>query len=234
MPSFDANTDAFSEHFIFFKPRNIISGDFYLTKDLGDHIVIIAADCTGHGIPGAFMSMLGISLLNQIVVQDRITSPDIILNKLRDKVVSTFMQDDNADTRKDGMDVSLCVIDKRNETMEFAGAYNSMLLFTDGELVEIGGNRMPVGMHPKMCELFAKQTFSIKKGMCFYLLSDGYTDQFGGPEGKKFRKKQFKELLSSIQTKKMDEQKQILENTYYLWKGNEDQVDDVLVIGVRI
>jgi serine phosphatase RsbU (regulator of sigma subunit) len=228
------------EYFILLKPRDIVSGDFYWLSDTGTKIIIVAADCTGHGVPGAFMSMLGISCLNQIVNENKITEPDLILEKLREDVIRSLKQTGREGEQKDGMDMALCVVDFDNLTMEFAGAQNPLYLIRGNELIETKADRMPVAYYEQMTK-FTSRTIQLNQGDCFYMFSDGYADQFGGPQGKKFKYKALKELLVNIKEKPMSEQKEILEKTIQDWatgSGTEgtyfDQVDDILVVGIRI
>jgi serine phosphatase RsbU (regulator of sigma subunit) len=228
------------EYFILLKPRDIVSGDFYWLSDMGQKIIIVAADCTGHGVPGAFMSMLGISFLNQIVNENKITGADQILEKLRTDVICSLKQTGREGEQKDGMDMSLCVIDFDNLTMEFAGAQNPLYLIRGDELIETKADRMPVAYYEQMTN-FKSQKIQLNQGDCFYMFSDGYADQFGGPQGKKFKYKALKELLVKVREKPMPEQKDILEKTIQDWAGGSgtgqtrfDQVDDILIVGVRI
>ncbi len=240
LPEHDFLEECFKGHFIFFKPRDIVSGDFYWISESNGQIVVIAADCTGHGVPGAFMSMLGVSFLNKIIRENGITDPDEILEKLRGNVIESLHQRGKENEAKDGMDMALTVIDKDKKIMRFAGANNPLYLIKSNELQETKADRMPVAIHERI-EPFRKHQVELEQGDTFYLFSDGYADQFGGPDGKKFKYKQFKELLLSIQDRSMEEQKDILDKTLHEWintpdpDGNPyDQIDDILVIGVRI
>jgi serine phosphatase RsbU (regulator of sigma subunit) len=228
------------EYFILLKPRDIVSGDFYWLSDTGRKIIIVAADCTGHGVPGAFMSMLGISFLNKIVNENKITEPNQILEKLREDVIQSLKQTGREGEQKDGMDMALCVIDFDSLTMEFAGAQNPLYLIRGNELIETKADRMPVAYYEQMSD-FTSHKITLKQGDCFYMFSDGYADQFGGPRGKKFKYKALKELLIRIKEKSMAEQKELLEKTIQDWatgpdrNGRQyDQVDDILVVGIRI
>ena len=228
------------EYFILLKPRDIVSGDFYWLSDTGKKIIIVAADCTGHGVPGAFMSMLGISFLNQIVNENKITEPDQILEKLRSDVIHSLQQTGREGEQKDGMDMALCVIDFNNLTMKFAGAQNPLYLIQGDELIEAKADRMPVAYYEQM-KNFKSQEIQLNQGDCFYMFSDGYADQFGGPKGKKFKYKALKELLVKVKEKPMPEQKEILEKTIQDWAAGSgdggthfDQVDDILIVGVKI
>jgi len=240
LPGLDIIKEKIPEYFILLKPRDIVSGDFYWLSDTGRKIVIVAADCTGHGVPGAFMSMLGVSFLNKIVNEDRITEASNILNDIREDVIRSLQQTGKEGEQKDGMDMGLCVIDFDQMTMEFAGAHNPLYFIRDNELNETKADRMPIAFHELQTE-FTSHKIQLKKGDCFYMFSDGYADQFGGPEGKKFKYKALKELLMSIKDKPMNEQKELLDQTLQDWIAGADpegqpfeQVDDILIVGVRI
>jgi len=186
------------------------------------------------------MSMLGVSFLNKIVNEDRITEASNILNDIREDVIRSLQQTGKEGEQKDGMDMGLCVIDFDQMTMEFAGAHNPLYFIRDNELNETKADRMPIAFHELQTE-FTSHKIQLKKGDCFYMFSDGYADQFGGPEGKKFKYKALKELLMSIKDKPMNEQKELLDQTLQDWIAGADpegqpfeQVDDILIVGVRI
>jgi len=224
------------EHFILFKPKDIVSGDFYWAGKQGSKIIITAADCTGHGVPGAFMSMLGISYLNEIVNIEKVTEPGEILNRLRKSIISALKQQGTgAIQSKDGMDIALTVIDTEEGTVNFAGAYNPLFWIRNGELSVIKADKMPVAVYDRMDD-FSPQVHQFEKGDTFYMFSDGYADQFGGPRGKKFMTKKFKRLLVENSTKPMVNQKEILNNSIESWmkEGQEEQIDDIVVVGVRL
>ena len=260
LPSENILTEQLPEHFLLFKPRDIVSGDFYWMTNRGDNILIVAADCTGHGVPGAFMSLLGISFLNEIVNRLDILKPDEVLNHLRQEIMSSLKQTGKEDEAKDGMDVAICIIDKKKMKAQFAGAYNPMWVvrpLTKKEISKIEkgkeiefpprsirdhknvlipfiGDKMPIGISAKGIIPFTCNELDIKKGYSLYLFSDGYVDQFGGPHGKKFMSKAFKKLILEIQDKSMKEQERTLDKIFEEWKGDLDQVDDILVIGLKI
>ncbi|MFO7827082.1 MAG: tetratricopeptide repeat protein [Bacteroidales bacterium] len=227
-------TQLIPEHFILFHPRDIVSGDFYwITKKAGK-IFIAVVDCTGHGVPGAFMSMLGYSFLNEIVNKGGDLKANTILNQLRNQVKESLHQTGKNDDTKDGMDISLCIIDKANEKLQFAGAYNSLFFISSDKPATIKGDRMPIGIYLKEKKTFTNHEIKIHQGDIFYLFTDGYVDQFGGKTKKKFRILPFKELLISVHKKPVHEQKTVLENTFLDWKGDLEQIDDILVFGFRI
>jgi serine phosphatase RsbU (regulator of sigma subunit) len=220
------------EHFILFKPRNIVSGDFYWTFEKGDKVFIAAVDCTGHGVPGALMSMLGFSFLNEITILSNNTGPDEILNRLRDSIIKALKQAGNEGESRDGMDVGILMFDKARTTISFAGANNPLYHIRNNELHEIKGDKMPVGIYERMSP-FTSHTIKIEKGDTFYIFSDGYADQFGGPKKRKFMYSSFKKLLISIQSKPVREHGLILDEKITEWQGENEQIDDIVVIGLR-
>ena len=234
LPPLDFMEDYFDDYFILFKPRDIVSGDFYWGLNKDGISIIAAADCTGHGVPGAFMSMLGMAFLNEIINNTDDPRPDIILNELRKNVKSALRQTGQEGETKDGMDIALCIVDYKNYTLQFSGAFNPLFCIKDEELLQVKGDRMPIGIHQITESPFTRHIIDIKKGDAFYIFSDGYVDQFGGPEGKKIKLKHFQEIILGNYNKPMVEQKQILDKTFMEWKGDQDQIDDVLVIGIRV
>ncbi len=222
------------KHFILFLPRDIVSGDFYFFKLLGNYIVFIAADCTGHGVPGGFMSMLGISYLSEITSQlSKDTTAAEVINHLRDKIKLTLGQTSIEATQKDGMDLTICLIDTTSKKIQFAGAFNPLYIIRDNELVTIKGDKQPVSVYYNEIE-FTNHEIDIQEGDKFYMFSDGFQDQFGGPKGRKYMTKNFKKLLMDNHQKPMIEQKEILHNAITTWKGDLMQVDDILVVGFEV
>lgn len=221
------------KHFIFFRPKDIVSGDFYWMTQKDHLSVIVAADCTGHGIPGAFMSMLGISFLNAIIGEMEKPKANEILEQLRAQIIKSLHQTGKEGEAKDGMDIALCVFNNKTNELEFAGAYNALYHIRNGELIEIKADRMPIAIHWNEDPPFISHKLQIENGDTIYLFSDGYADQFGGPKGKKFMYKQFKNLLLSIQDFSMEKQKDILAEKFDKWKGELSQVDDVILMGIR-
>lgn len=223
----------FAEGFIIFQPKDIVSGDFYWYIKKGQQLIIAVADCTGHGVPGAFMSMLGIAYLNQIVDTKGITSPDEILNQLRREIIRTFEQEDIEATNKEGMDIAILSINTESNRMQFAGAHNSIYHFSDGQFAEIEADPMPVSQY-KIMKPYNKKEISIKKGDCLYLFSDGYADQFGGTDKKKFFSGNFKKMLIAHHGLPMREQEALYQETLDTWKGNNLQTDDITLMGIRV
>ncbi len=234
LPSNEYADEILPEHFILFRPRDIVSGDFYWMTKKDELLVTIAADCTGHGVPGAFMSMLGVSFLNEIVNRHEIISAGEILTQLRTDVKRTLGQEGKEGEAKDGMDIALTIVDLKNMKMQYAGAYNPMYLYRNNELIEIKADRMPIGIYVKEKESFTNNEIELQKGDVYYIFSDGYQDQFGGEDGMKFKTKNFKQLLLEIHQKPMAEQREILNTTIDNWRGIWEQVDDIIVLGVRI
>lgn len=219
--------------FILNKPRDIVSGDYYWMAQKGNKTIIAAADCTGHGVPGAFMSLLGVSFLNEVINKMDEIYANNILDKLRDAVINALNQAGTEGITKDGMDLALCVLDLNTYELQFAGANNPLYLIRNNELMETKADKMPIGLYDEN-KPFTNNIFQLQKDDAFYIFSDGYPDQFGGPLGKKFMYKKMKELLVSIQEKSMSDQQKILEKTIEDWQGDLFQVDDMLIIGVKV
>lgn len=234
MPSKDVADSILNNYFILLKPRDIVSGDFFWMTKKNDKIIVTAADCTGHGVPGAFMSLMGITLLTEIVKNTDDIKPNIILNSLRMNIKRALSQVGKEHEAKDGMDIALCVIDTKANTLMFAGAYNPLYLVRNSELIEFKGDKMPVGVHINEKESFTLHEIALQKNDCIYMFSDGYVDQFGGNDNRKFMSRNFKELLLKVSSKEMAEQKLILDDTIDQWIGPHDQLDDILVMGIRI
>jgi serine phosphatase RsbU (regulator of sigma subunit) len=233
LPSAD-NPDFFSDSFFMVRPKDIVSGDFLWYTELDGKKIVAVVDCTGHGVPGAFMSMIGNTFLQQIINERGIMDPAEVLNELRKNVVRALNQKGKGVNRKDGMDMAICVIDEANGMLEFAGANNPLFVMQSKKMLEIKGDKQPVGYFEGNEMPFTKHTIQIEKGDCIYIFSDGYVDQFGGPKGKKFKYRQFSELLQSLSRRSMQEQKEIINQVFDEWKGELEQVDDVCVVGIRM
>ncbi len=217
------------DNFVLYLPKDIVSGDFFWLKEKEDKIYIVAADCTGHGVPGAFMSMLGISFLNEIIKTS--DKPDSILNLLRDRVITTLNATNEDMQVQDGMDIALSVYDKKNKTLEFSGAYNPLLIVRDNEMTVIKADRMPIGVHIKDKNEFTSQKIDVKPNDKFYMFSDGYIDQFGGEKDKRFKMKNFRNLILKIHKENFDKQKELLIRHFEDWRGDKNQLDDIVIIG---
>lgn len=233
LPRNEVFDNLFGEHFIFFKPRDIVSGDFYWISQKDHHIFLTAADCTGHGVPGSLMSMLGITMLHEIVNEKNIIHSDEILNQLRLSIARTLKQEGKIGEQKDGIDMALVIYDTRGRKLEFSGANNPVYIIRNGEMMEYKGNNMPVAYYDNMTD-FTRYTIDVKQGDRVYMFTDGFPDQFGGPQGKKFKYRPFKDLLLEVHERPMEEQQRILNLIFDEWKGDLSQIDDVLVIGLRL
>lgn len=233
LPRNEVFDNLFGEHFIFFKPRDIVSGDFYWITQNEHRIVLTAADCTGHGVPGSLMSMLGITMLHEIVNEKHVKHTEDILNQLRMSIARTLKQEGKIGEQKDGIDMALVIYDTKTRQLEFSGANNPIYVIRNGEMLEYKGNNMPVAYYEKMSD-FTRYTIDMKQGDRVYMFTDGFPDQFGGPQGKKFKYRPFKDLLLEISERPMEEQHRILSLIFEEWKGDLSQIDDVLVIGLRL
>lgn len=231
IPSLELFSDKL-EHFVLYKPLAIVSGDFYWVSSAGSRQVIIAADCTGHGVPGAFMSMLGVTLLNEIVNGRHILMPDRIIENLRQGVIKSLNQVAEEDSVKDGMDIAVCTVDFEENILWFSGANNPLYLVRGNELIHYRADKMPAAIHYRM-QPFTLHKIEIMKGDTFYIFSDGYADQFGGPHEKKFMSGKLKEKLVEMAGMPMLKQGEKLDEIFEKWRGDAPQVDDVTLIGVR-
>lgn len=223
------------DYFVLFRPKDIVSGDFYWVNSKDGLAMVAAVDCTGHGVPGAFMSIIGNENLNHVVNVCGYRKPDEILNSLNERITSALNQDNQKMTVKDGMDMSLCVIDRERKCVSFAGANNPIYFVTGNELHIIKGDKIPIGAHiGNRSTAFTNHEIPYKPGDLLYLFSDGFADQFGGPNNKKFMNKRLRELLLSVSSLSMDEQRKTLLTDFDEWRGKESQIDDVLIIGIRL
>ena len=226
--------DTLPKSFILFKPKDVVSGDFYwIYKDQEDNIFFTVADCTGHGVPGAFMSMIGTSLLNEIIIEKEIKDTDKILHEMRAQIIKSLGQEQEG-AQKDGMDISLCKLNMKNKTVEFSGAHNSLVHVRDEELKTYRGDHQPVGLLLGDKKPFTKHKVKLKKNDMLYIYSDGYQDQFGGEKGKKYMAAKFKNQLLKISKETEDQQLSLLDKEFSSWIKDYEQVDDVCVMGVRI
>ena len=223
----------FEDFFIFNKPKDILSGDFFWTFKYEDNIIVAVADCTGHGVPASLLSVLGISALNEIVLKHKGLKPNEILNHLRNRIIISLSQTDNIEFSKDGMDISLIMYNKSTKLVDFAGAYNPLVIVRDKAIHSLDGDRMPIGI----CEAekeFVNQQISVEKDDVIYMFSDGFSDQFGGSANKKLKRRRFKELLIKIHNLPLMVQKERLLLFFKEWKGDYEQVDDVLIVGLKV
>ena len=250
LPSEEDLKQSLGEYFVLYKPRDVVSGDFYWCYNEGNKVIFAVVDCTGHGVPGAFMSMIGNSLLNQVVIESHINNAAEILNSVRGNLIKQLQQRGEAVSR-DGMDMAVCIWDKGNNMLEYAGANNALYLVRSGintnitgtnklrphggSLLEVLPDKQPIGYQEgKMESLFTAYSIQLQKGDCIFIASDGYHDQFGGERNKKFTSRAFRDLLASLTNKSVTEQKEILNTTIEKWKRDYAQTDDICVLGVRI
>jgi serine phosphatase RsbU (regulator of sigma subunit) len=252
LPSPQLLVDNFKEHFVLFMPRDVVSGDFYWWSQVENQLVIAAADSTGHGVPGAFMSMLGMSLLKEIIIKEYVTHPGVILRKMRKEIIHTLKQKGDIGEQKDGMDMALISYNVETKMLQYSGANNPLCivrkgpLSIDGEelkvqniensdytLYEIKPDKMPISIHAKM-DRFTTKEVQLQDGDLLYMFSDGYQDQFGGPRNKKFMYKPFKDLLIQLADNSLVDQKQMLQKTLKEWMYDKAQIDDILVMGIKV
>lgn len=234
LPSKEEINTALKNSMVLFRPKDIVSGDFYWFSEKHDRAIIAAADCTGHGVPGALMSMIGSSLLNEIVNEKGIIEPAEILFALKQGVIKALNKHPSADQTKDGMDIAICSIPKVGNKIEFAGANNPLWMIRNGEILEHRGDRQPVGIYGDNLDTpYTNHEVEVLPGDTVYIFSDGYADQFGGPNGKKFKYSQFKKLLVDINEEPMVKQRDVLNTAIEQWMGEEEQIDDILIVGIR-
>jgi serine phosphatase RsbU (regulator of sigma subunit) len=222
------------DYFILFLPRDIVSGDFYYTFCTRQKICIAAGDCTGHGVPGALMSILGISFLNEVLPSDINLNANRILNLMREKIMKALHQTGSSHDAQDSIDIALCILDCTTGKLQYSGANRPLIMIREGELTEYKPDKMTLGVAPVREASFTNRYIETKPGDSFYLFSDGFADQFGELTDKKFKYKHFKRIIHSFEELPMSDQKQHLENAFIEWKGNAQQVDDVLVIGFQL
>ena len=236
MPTANSINNVLPENFILFRPRDIVSGDFYYFKHMDRYAVIVAADCTGHGVPGAFMSMLGSAYINEIVVNNqKELNSGRILDQLRELIIESLKQTGRVDEAKDGMDMALCVLDTQTRQMQFSGAFNPMLVVRNGEITEYRADRMPIGIHDNVNVNFTTYDVQMEKDDIVYIFSDGYASQFGGKHGRKIMTSRFHKILLEISNLPLSEQGTVLNDKIEKWMGVDyDQVDDILVMGFKI
>ena len=234
MPDPDILKRYIKDLFVLFLPRNIVSGDFYYSFYNRKIICIAVGDCTGHGVPGALMSILGLSFLNEILQSGLYFKSNRILNLMREKVMKALNQTGSGSEKKDSIDIGLCLIDCLTGKMQYSGANRPLLMVRDGILTEFKPDKMTIGIAPLKESPFSNISIETRPGDTFYLFSDGYSDQFGEITDKKFKHKYFKKLIESVHTFPLDEQKKLLEQTFNEWKGEVQQIDDVLIFGFQM
>ena len=233
LPSEEYFRKYFRDSFIFLKPKDIVSGDFYWIGEKGDKVFIIAADCTGHGVPGALMSMIGIEIIEKTINVENIEKPSQILGVLNKGLEKTFSREKNIGTIiRDGMDIGLCVVDRKNKKIEYSGAFFPLYLIRDNTLIELKDDKLIIGMNPANIP-YTNHELDLMENDMFYMFSDGYVDQFGGSENKKFMYRRFRYLLMTIHGFPVNDQKAILEDNIKNWMNGSAQIDDIMVIGFR-
>jgi len=223
------------DSFILYRPKDIVSGDFYWLGEVGEKVFFAAVDCTGHGVPGAFMSIVGYNQLKQALIITEGSSPAEMLNQLNKGVTETLHQKDADSTSRDGMDIAMCSLNMETLELEYAGAFNPLYLLREGEIVQFKADKFPIGSSVNAKHnAFTNHSIQLEKGDQLYIFSDGYADQFGGSRGKKFMYKRFRELLLSVEKQSLNKQREVLHESLYEWMQDEEQVDDILVMGVRV
>jgi serine phosphatase RsbU (regulator of sigma subunit) len=233
LPPLTLTNDLFPTHFIFFKPRDVVSGDFYWMHNEGNYSVLVVADCTGHGVPGAFMSMLGISLLNELTGQYSDFDAAKMLGYLRDKIRTNLHQTSYGETNSDGIDLGMVIFENTTGRACYSGGNVPLWLWTEGELKTYNPDRMPVGIYIGDEQPFTNNIIELKSGDTLYMFSDGYMDQFGGPKLRKLMQAGFRTIIESITELPLDEQYTILETRLNEWKGDTRQIDDIIVVGIH-
>jgi serine phosphatase RsbU (regulator of sigma subunit) len=221
-------------YFILNKPKDIVSGDFYWVSRRGERLILAVADCTGHGVPGAFMSILGISFLNEIISQMDNPQANDILNRLREQVIRALGQTGKRDEARESMEMAVCVVDFSRRMLQFSGAFRPMYIISKGEFSVIKGDRMPVGIYGDERDSFNNREIPFREKDIIYLFTDGYVDQIGGLDRKTFKTVRFKKLLKEISHRPMKEQKSILREEHEIWRAGREQIDDILVLGVEL
>jgi len=221
-------------HFILHKPKDIVSGDYYWVSKKSDRLILAVADCTGHGVPGAFMSILGINLLNEIVNKSDNLQANEILNELREKTIKALGQTGKWDEAREGMEIALCVINFKEKMVQFSGAFRPMYLASEGKLSVIRGDRMPIGIYEAEMVSFSNKELPFKEKDIIYLFTDGYVDQIGGLQRKTFKSLRLTRLLEEICQKSLNEQKSILREEHEIWRAGQEQIDDILILAVQL
>ena len=233
-PSYFVN-ECLPESFILYKPKDVVSGDFYFVSKQDNHVTFAAVDCTGHGVPGAMMSVVGFNLLDQAVNKMGIKQPAKILEYLDEGVNQILRQTHDESGVKDGMDLAICTLNLSTGELQYAGAYNPMYYFRQGKLIEIKADKFPIGTNfDGVVDIYTNHTVQLKKGDTIYLFSDGYADQFGGPRDKKYKYKRMREFITKIQPKSMSDQCAALDTEFEQWKKDYEQIDDVVIFGVKV
>lgn len=233
LPDVQQIKNVFKDAFVFYQPKDVVSGDYYFFYQRGNMAFVVAVDCTGHGVPGALMSFIANGALKEVIIKKGIENPADILYALDDELYLALNKSKDGVVSIDGMDVAVGVFDFETQSFSYAGAFRPVLVVRDNELIELEASRYPIGFYADVKKVFITQTIEVKQDDTFYFFTDGYCDQFGGEQKKKFNRKQFKELLLSAQDMEMDEQEAYLQYVLLNWRQDEPQVDDVLVMGIK-
>ncbi|MGD0340839.1 MAG: SpoIIE family protein phosphatase [Bacteroidales bacterium] len=234
MPDTELLNSVFRDNFVLFLPRDIVSGDFYYVLRNSSFVCVAAGDCTGHGVPGALLSILGISFLNDILQLRSGLKANRVLNMMREKIMKALRQTGDKAETKDSIDIGLVIIDCNSGAVQFSGANRPLIRVRNGEITEFKPDKMTIGLAPLKEHSFTNQQIDTLPGDTFYLFSDGYSDQFGELTDKKFKHKHLKAVINSVAGLPMVKQKEILESTFYEWKGHTQQIDDILVLGFQL
>ena len=223
------------QHFVLYLPKDVVSGDFYFVSEFKDTTLFAAVDCTGHGVPGALMSVIGFNGLIQGVQKENVNTPAELLSFLDEYVNDVLRQTHDESGVKDSMDLAVCTINYQTKELMYAGAYNPLYYVKKNEIFEIKADKLPIGVNTDgVVDIYTNHTVQLETGDTAYIFSDGYADQFGGPKNKKFKYRQLKDIILSVQDKPMKKQGEILKNTLVQWQGQEDQIDDILVMGIKV
>jgi PAS domain S-box-containing protein len=233
LPDTDAIRSSFADCSVFYEPKDVVSGDFYWFYKRDNHVFVAAIDCTGHGVPGAMMSVLGNSLLREIIIKRGVTSPADILSQLDDELYTSLHSNGNGREYREGMDIALLVYNTDDRSVSFSGAMRPLIRIREDVITEIKGNRFPIGSFIFTDKSFTETSFTLEEGEMLYLFSDGFGDQFGGESNKKLNKKRFFELLLTASSMTGEEQEAYFEYALRNWKQDEEQTDDILVLGIR-
>ncbi len=234
LPDIGKIKNVFQDAFVLYLPKDVVSGDYYFFYQKQNKVFAAVVDCTGHGVPGALMSIIANGVLKEVIVKKGIEEPAEILYALDDELQLALNKQNTVEKTNDGMDVAIAVFDLEKQNISYAGAFRPMLLVRDKEIIEFEANRYPIGFYGDVKKEFSTQTLDLKKDDTFYFFTDGYCDQFGGEHKKKFNRKRFKELLLTVQDMEMEEQESFLQYALNNWKQEEQQIDDVLVMGIKI
>ncbi|HEX8516532.1 MAG TPA: SpoIIE family protein phosphatase [Bacteroidia bacterium] len=234
LPDVQKIKETFKDAFVLYEPKDVVSGDYYFFYRNNNKVFVAAVDCTGHGVPGALMSFIANSILKEVIIKKKVEEPSEILYALDEELLVALNKQNSGSMTYDGMDVSLGVFDLANNTLIFSGAFRPMLLVRNDTIIEFEANRFPIGFYGDTKKVFTSKQISLQENDTFYFFTDGYCDQFGGEQKKKFNRKRFKELLLSAQSMEMDEQESFLQYALLNWRQEEEQMDDILVMGIKI